>query len=67
MTQSPYEGARGGVCQDCKWPNESKVAKTCDCISGRPFDWDKHQAALAEGRELRRLGVPWSDPRYYPS
>jgi hypothetical protein len=65
VTTDPYEGARGGVCQDCKWPNDSKVAKTCDCISSRPFDWNKHQQALKEARELQRQFVPLSDPRYY--
>jgi hypothetical protein len=65
VTTNQYEGARGGVCPDCKWPSGSKVAKACDCMQGEGRSREAHERALAEARELQRLGVPLTDPRYY--
>jgi len=53
------------ICQDCKWPEASKVSQLCGCRTGASEPRDEYNHALAEARELQRAGVPLTDPRYY--
>jgi hypothetical protein len=56
----------GGRCMDCKWPNESKVAKACSCHLSKDYVGEVYLHELAEAKHLHKQGVPFNDPRYYP-
>ena len=57
-----------GKCMDCKWYEDSAVAKACGCHSTGPLSHDELERRLINHAEILMLArmVPFKDAAYPP-